>query len=160
MHQVSYRDYLDFRDRSKSFDGLVAMTLQSFGLSEKADALPQRKVGLLVSGNFFRALGVEPSMGRGFRDDEDKVPGRDRVVVLSHDLWVNQFDGEPGRGWPANSIERNRVHDCRSGIRELHGGGPILPARAVHPAGNGAGIWASGSAGEPGRSLTGRERAD
>ncbi len=95
MHQVSYRDYLDFRDRNKSFDGLVAMTIQSFGLSETADALPQRKVGLLVSGNFFRALGVEPSMGRGFRDDEDRVPGRDRVVVLSHDLWVNQFAANP-----------------------------------------------------------------
>jgi macrolide transport system ATP-binding/permease protein len=95
MHQISYKDYLDIRDRNKSFDGMVALTLQSFGLSEAADALPQRRVGLLVSGNFFRALGVEPNIGRGFRDDEDKVPGRDRVVVLSHDLWMKQFNGNP-----------------------------------------------------------------
>ncbi|MGA7411377.1 MAG: ABC transporter permease [Bryobacteraceae bacterium] len=95
MHQVSYKNYLEFRDRNKSFDGMVALTLQSFGLSETADALPQRKVGLLVSGNFFRVLGVEPSIGRGFRDDEDKVPDRDRVVVLSHDLWMKQFNGNP-----------------------------------------------------------------
>src|SRR5208283_5022904 len=68
MHQVSYKDYLEFRDRNKGFDGMVALTLQSFGLCETVDALPQRRVGLLVSGNFFRALGVEPNIGRGFRD--------------------------------------------------------------------------------------------
>ncbi|MGA7411376.1 MAG: ABC transporter permease [Bryobacteraceae bacterium] len=95
LEQVSYRDYLDFRDRNKSFDGMVASTLQSFGFSHRAGALPQRKVGLLVSGNYFRTLGVEPGAGRGFRDNEDQAPGRDPVVVLSHDLWMAEFDGDP-----------------------------------------------------------------
>jgi predicted permease len=57
--------------------------------------LPQLKYGLFVSGNFFQVLGVEPVLGRGFRSDEDKVPGRDAVVVLSHDLWVSQFGADP-----------------------------------------------------------------
>ena len=37
----------------------------------------QRVWGYLVSGNYFDALGVVPRLGRAFREDEDKVPGRD-----------------------------------------------------------------------------------
>jgi macrolide transport system ATP-binding/permease protein len=93
---VSYRDYIDFRDKNRSFDSLVAHMNGSFGFSEKPDALPQVKFGLFVSGNFFQALGVQPDLGRGFRPDEDQAPGRDAVVVLSHDLWVKQFASNPG----------------------------------------------------------------
>lgn len=63
---ISYPDYVDFRDRSQSFDGLVAFTTSTFGFTSKPDALPQVKTGLLVSGNLFRAMGVEPELGRGF----------------------------------------------------------------------------------------------
>ena len=58
---LSYRDYLDFRDRSKSFAGLVAFTTSTFGFSARPDDLPQMKMGMLVSGNLFRVMGVEPS---------------------------------------------------------------------------------------------------
>ena len=50
---------------------------------------------MLVSGNYFRVLGVEPKLGRGFRDDEDRVPGRDAVVVLAPDFWKREFAGDP-----------------------------------------------------------------
>src|SRR5262249_32462108 len=53
------------------------------------------KGGILVSGNYFRALGVEPQLGRGFRDDEDAVPGRDAVAVLSANFWKNEFSSDP-----------------------------------------------------------------
>ncbi len=35
LNSVSYRDYVDFRDRNRTFDGLVACSLAPFGLSEK-----------------------------------------------------------------------------------------------------------------------------
>jgi len=54
------------------------------------------KFGALVSGNFFDVLGVRPDLGRNFRPDEDKVPGRDAVVVLSHVLWETEFASDPG----------------------------------------------------------------
>ena len=38
---------------------------------------------------------MEPALGRVFRADEDQVPGRDPVVVLSHDLWVSDFGSRP-----------------------------------------------------------------
>ncbi|MBV9302212.1 MAG: ABC transporter permease [Acidobacteriaceae bacterium] len=92
---LSYRDYLDFRDRNKTFEGLMAYSLFPFGFAEKPSALAQVKYGMFVSGNFFGVLHVDPALGRAFRSDEDKVPGRDAVVVLSHDLWTSQFGSDP-----------------------------------------------------------------
>ena len=91
---ASYRDYIDFRDKSKSFQGLVAYTINSFGFSPQPGAQSQMKVGMLVTGNFFRVLGVEPELGRTFRDEEDQVPGRDAVVILGHDFWEKELGAD------------------------------------------------------------------
>src|ERR1700674_3893983 len=53
---ISYPDYVDYRDRSQSLDGLVAFTTSTFGFASNPDDLPQVKTGLLVSGNMFRAM--------------------------------------------------------------------------------------------------------
>jgi predicted permease len=91
----SYREYLDVRDHAKSYDGVVASgPLQSVGFSAEPGATPLVRGGILVSGNYFRVLGVEPQIGRGFRDDEDAVPGRDAVVVLSPDFHKREFGGD------------------------------------------------------------------
>ncbi len=90
---VSYPDYCDYRDRNRSFDGLIAFQYGQFGYAPNAMAQPEMKFGVFVSGNFFRVLGVEPSIGRGFRPEEDKIAGRDAVAVLSHDFWLAHFDG-------------------------------------------------------------------
>ncbi len=92
----SYREYLDTRDHVKSYDGVVAHTqLKTVGFSPQPREIPRIKGALLVSGNFFRVLEVEPRVGRGFRDDEDRVPGRDAVVVLGPGLWRNEFGSDP-----------------------------------------------------------------
>jgi macrolide transport system ATP-binding/permease protein len=104
---VSYPDYRDFRDRSQSFDGLVAFTTNSFAFAAKTGDLPDVESGMLVSGNFFHVLGVEPDSGRGFRPDEDEVPGRDAVVVLGHDFWGKHLGADPtiiGRSVTLNGI--------------------------------------------------------
>jgi putative ABC transport system permease protein len=41
----------------------------------------------LVSGNFFRLLGVRPALGRTFVDDDDRVPDGQSVAIVSHGLW-------------------------------------------------------------------------
>ncbi|MGD0616099.1 MAG: ABC transporter permease [Bryobacteraceae bacterium] len=92
---ISYPDYADLRDRNRSFDGLVAASYAKFGFSPGPRTLPRMKFGMYVSGNFFRVLGVEPALGRGFRPDEDQAEGRDAVTVLSHDFWVSQYNGDP-----------------------------------------------------------------
>jgi predicted permease len=91
---VSYLDYRDYRDWNRSFDGMIAAQFSSFGFRRQASALPKVAFGMYVSGNFFRVLGVEPNLGRGFLDSEDQAVGRDAVVVLGHDYWESQFNGD------------------------------------------------------------------
>jgi putative ABC transport system permease protein len=88
---ISYPDYVDFRDRSQTMKDLVASMLYRFSFSPAPDVSPKITYGLLVSGNLFRAMGVTPVLGRGFNPEEDQVPGRDAVVVLGHDFWRDQF---------------------------------------------------------------------
>ena len=88
---ISYPDYADFRDRNRSFEGLVAASPATFGFSPGPGTLPRIKAGQYVSANYLRALGVEPALGRDFRPDEDQVEGRDAVVILSHNFWAGQF---------------------------------------------------------------------
>src|SRR5207244_9629482 len=45
------------------------------------------------SGNFFSMLQVKPAAGRGFLPQEDTVPGRDAVAVISHAEWERDFGG-------------------------------------------------------------------
>jgi macrolide transport system ATP-binding/permease protein len=97
FEQFSYREYLDIRDNTKTYDGVIAYAdMQAVGYSAEPGVTPRIKGGEMVSGNFFRVLGVEPRLGRGFRAEEDQVPGRDAVVVLGPDFWRHEFAGDPG----------------------------------------------------------------
>lgn len=58
-------------------------------------AQPQRVEALAVSPNYFRLLGVAPSLGRTFGDEEASVPGWAQGCVLSHSAWMNYFGGDP-----------------------------------------------------------------
>ena len=92
---ASYQDYLDVRGRSQSFEGLAAFTNVTAGFATQSGTLPHMRPGKLVTGNFFRVLEVKPELGRDFRPDEDQVPGRDAVVILSHDFWEQEFGSDP-----------------------------------------------------------------
>ena len=96
FEDFSYREYLDIRDRTKSYDGVIASAaMEAVGFSAEPAATPRVKGGMMVSGNYFQLLGVEPRLGRGFRKDEDQVPGRDAVVVLGPDFWKHEFASDP-----------------------------------------------------------------
>src|SRR5216117_4350812 len=57
---ASYRDYVDIRDRSQSFESLVAFTSTTVAFSKDARSVPTARIGMAVSGNFFSAVGVDP----------------------------------------------------------------------------------------------------
>ena len=94
LNVASYPDYVDIREQSRSFDGLLAFTSRTAGFSTAPGAPPQVKIATIVSGNFFRVLDVQPEIGRGFLQSEDLVPGRDAVAVLSYGMWQKEFGGE------------------------------------------------------------------
>jgi predicted permease len=92
----SYREYLDIRDKTKSYDGVVANAdMEAVGFSAEPGTTPRIKGGMMVSGNYFHVLGANPRLGRGFREDEDQVPGRDAVLVLGPDFWRHEFASDP-----------------------------------------------------------------
>jgi len=92
----SYREYLDIRGKTTSYDGVIANAdMEAVGFSAEPGATPRVRGGMMVSGNYFRVLGVEPRLGRGFREDEDRVAGRDAVVVLGPDFWKQEFASDP-----------------------------------------------------------------
>jgi len=95
FENFSYLEYRDIRDNVKSYEGIIASTTV-FGVGFTADAKTPARVraGMLVSGNYFRVLGVEPKVGRSFRDDEDQAPGRDALVVLGRDFWKREFGSD------------------------------------------------------------------
>jgi predicted permease len=104
----SYRDYVDIRDRSKSFSGLAALADFRAGFAPDVTTTPRVKLGALASGNLFSVMGVEPTIGRGFRPEEDRVPGRDAVVVLGRKMWEQEFGANPavlGRTIRINGVE-------------------------------------------------------
>ena len=84
----SYREYLDIRDKTNSYDGVIASSLiHSVGFSARSGVAPQVRGAMLVSANYFDVLHVQPQIGRGFRQDEDEVPGQDAVVVIGPDAY-------------------------------------------------------------------------
>lgn len=87
----SYPDYVDIRDRSRSFEGLVAYQYVTVGFATERSATPKLKLGMLASGNLFNVIDIAPVLGRTFRTDEDQVPARDAVVVLGHAMWEQEF---------------------------------------------------------------------
>src|SRR5262245_50099458 len=106
--EMSYLDFVDFRDKSYSFESLVAYSLISVGFSKDAQSQAQLKMGYVVTANLFQVLGIEPSVGRPFRTEEDQAPGRDAVVILAHNLWKQEFGSDPslvGRRIRLNGME-------------------------------------------------------
>jgi putative ABC transport system permease protein len=87
------RDVQEFRRSNSVFSAMAALRSIDFNLT--GDPTPERVHGARVSANFFSLLGVQPKLGRAFLPEEDD-PGRDRVVVISHDLWTRRFSSDPG----------------------------------------------------------------
>ena len=89
---VSYPDYVHFRDRTRTLDGLAAH-YSNVPLFVVARDQARELNGAVISANFFPTLGIQPALGRFFRADEDSVPDRARVAVLGYDFWRTWFDG-------------------------------------------------------------------
>ncbi|HEY7179974.1 MAG TPA: ABC transporter permease, partial [Blastocatellia bacterium] len=89
---ASYPDFMDWRERSRSFTQLAAMLPGSFNLSGGGEA--ERVGGVAVSADFFNALGVGAALGRAFDAEEERV-GAEPVVLLGHGLWSRRFGADP-----------------------------------------------------------------
>src|SRR5215213_10288737 len=91
--EMSYPDFLDYRNQSTSFTGLAAEDMVQVAI----DSENQNDViwGQVVSANYFDVLQVTPAVGRGFLPDEDKTVGANPVVMLSHSFWQRRLGSDP-----------------------------------------------------------------
>jgi putative ABC transport system permease protein len=94
-YPLSYADYQGYRSQARSFEALAA----HYGTSPMhlvIDGDPQAINGAVVTWTYFDLLKVRPALGRFFGAEEDKVPERDAVVVISHGLWERRFASSAG----------------------------------------------------------------
>ena len=91
---LSHPDYLYFRDHSRSFESLAAHYPTSPLHVSRVDG-GFEVLGSVVTASYFEVLRLRPSLGRFFTSDEDRVPDRNAVAVLGHDLWRRRFGGDP-----------------------------------------------------------------
>jgi predicted permease len=89
---VAAGEYIDYRDRNRSFSQVAAYENDGFNLT--GAGTPLRITADSASASLFPLLGVSPVIGRTFSEAETQ-PGADRVAVLSHDLWQNQYGSDP-----------------------------------------------------------------
>ena len=82
-----------YRDETGVFETLGASTDGFFNLTGAGE--PEALLSYRYSAATFKALGVQPLLGRTFTEEEDR-PGHDGVVVLSQDIWQRRFGSDPG----------------------------------------------------------------
>jgi macrolide transport system ATP-binding/permease protein len=92
-HSTSYPSYVELRDRNEVLSGLAAYGIDQFKLGV-ADGVEQIW-GEAVSGNYFDVLGVAAHKGRTFLSEDDLIPGKNPVAVISHSLWQRRFNSDP-----------------------------------------------------------------
>jgi predicted permease len=90
----SYPDYLDLRDRNRSFDGLAAYTISQAGIDTGQD--PSHSWLFQVSGNYFDTLGIRPFLGRMIHSTDERGPNSAPYIVLSYGYWHSHFQGDRG----------------------------------------------------------------
>jgi putative ABC transport system permease protein len=115
---MSWPNYADLRDRSKSFSAIGAYWSTTGTVTIDHD--PERLAGARITAGLFPALGVPPMLGRNFTRDEE-IQGRDLdQVIVSERLWRTRLGGTPaalGRTIRVNGRTRAIVGVMPKGFR-------------------------------------------
>ncbi len=90
----SYPDYLDLRDRNRSFDDLAAYDVAQAALGTGGSI--SRVWGVEASGNYFDALRIQPYLGRFFHASDERGANSAPYLVLSYAYWRSHFQHDRG----------------------------------------------------------------
>jgi len=91
----SYPDYLDLRDRNRSFESLMSYSIQGGVGLDTGSGNPSVVWPYLVSGNYFDSLGIRPYLGRFIHASDEHGKNSVPYVVLSYAYWHTQFNSNP-----------------------------------------------------------------
>jgi putative ABC transport system permease protein len=90
---VSPLQYLEYSRQTDAFEATAAITDRDFNLTGMS--APESLQAGRATASFFPLLGVNPTAGRFFSDEEDRY-GAQHVVVLGHALWKRLFNSDAG----------------------------------------------------------------
>ena len=90
---VSYLDFRDLRDSTRTFDLLSIYTGSIANVSDEGQ-LPERYFSANIDATAFRIMGQQPILGRSFTADDDR-PGAAPVALIGHGVFVNRYGSNP-----------------------------------------------------------------
>jgi len=93
VHTPTPAEYQAVREDSKSFEQIAAAGWADYFYGADG-SISQDLPGFLVTPNWLPTLGVQPLLGRNFREEE-QIAGHDAVVILSYDCWHTLFYADP-----------------------------------------------------------------
>ena len=115
---VSWPDFFDWRAQTQTLEAMAGHHSANFTVTGLGPSRTCR--GAVVSANLFSTLGVEPSLGRGFRDDEEaRLGGRghQRGVPPNSPGWSGQSGrhraGRSTAGASRSSASRRQASSSR-----------------------------------------------
>jgi predicted permease len=88
----SYPNYVDLRDRNRSFEDLAAFNFAFVGLDTGKEAFQAN--GYAATGNYFDVLKVQPYLGRFFHASDERGPNSAPYLVLSYAYWHSRFQDD------------------------------------------------------------------
>ena len=91
----SYPNYIDLRDRNRSFEDLAAFNMV-LGVGFDAGKDPIAANGFATTGNYFDVLRIHPYLGRLFHASDEHGPNSAPYVVLTYAYWHSRFHDDPG----------------------------------------------------------------
>ena len=104
----SYPDYVDLRDRNRTFESMV-MTQIVGPVGVDSGGSPSIAWPYLASGNYFDALEIQPYMGRFYHANDEKGPGSAPYAVLSYAYWRGHFHGDAGVVGKTVQINKHQI---------------------------------------------------
>jgi|CXWL01.1.fsa_nt_gi putative ABC transport system permease protein len=108
-NEVAFANYVDWKAQQTSFE---TMGLYRWWTANITDGgRPERVQGFQFTGDILAALGMKPELGRFFTPEESE-PGKERVALLSHGLWVRRYGANPavlGSTITINSVPRTII---------------------------------------------------
>src|SRR5450631_1722680 len=91
----SYPDYLDLRDRNRTFESLVVFDIVG-PVGVDTGGNPSTAWPYVASGNYFDALGIQPYLGRFYHAADENGANSAPYVVLSYEYWRGHFHEDAG----------------------------------------------------------------
>ena len=118
----SYPNYLDLRDRNRSFEDLAAIKMTFVGLDTGNDPAPA--TGWATTGNYFDVLGIHPYLGRVFHAGDEHGPNSAPYIVLSYTYWHSRFQDD--RSVIGRTVMLNKHPFTIIGVAPRDFGGTLL----------------------------------